>query len=328
VREVKGVSADSYTDVRLLDDSLLHCTKTEFRGKEVKLTLSSGSDLTVPLGFVASLVQEAQDPVLHKKWDALVAQANVKHDRLVILKDGELNALEGTIAEISADGKAIHFQRDTGDVVPIPLERLHGMIFYRLEAPPENPLCRVFDSEGNTLTAMKVAFDGKEYRVTTSFGSSLKLPASALARFDFNMGKLTYLSDMEPAKVVERSGVGLIHHYRRDANLDGEPIVLERPHAKGLSLHAYTELEYNLAGKYKTFKATLGVDPRAGAESEALVTILCDGEKRFSEPVSTKSVRDLSLNVKDVKIMRIVVGSQNFLDLHDHATLADARISQ
>ena len=76
-----------------------------------------------------------------------------------------------------------------------------------------------------------------------------------LAKLDFNIGKLTYLSDLEPAKVVERSGIGLITHYRKDTNLDGEPILLEKQHAKGLSLHAvHPELFYNLAGKYRDFK--------------------------------------------------------------------------
>ncbi len=72
------------------------------------------------------------------------------------------------------------------------------------------------------------------------------LKRETVARLDFNIGKLTFLSDLEPAKVVERSGIGLITHYRKDANLDGEPILLEKQHAKGLSLHAHTELSYQL----------------------------------------------------------------------------------
>jgi hypothetical protein len=327
LNESKGISADKYLDVRLLDDNVLHCTKIDFKAKEVSLTLASGISLTLPLTYVLSIVREAQDPQLLKKWDVL-ARANVKQDRIVILKEGELNALEGTLGEIDQDGKTVKFQRDTGEIVPVALEKLHGIIFYRLEAPPEKLLCRVFDTQGSVLAALKLGFDGKDYVVTTPFGAKIALAPADLARFDFNMGKLTYLSDMEPAKVVEKSGAGLVNHYRKDVNLDGEPIFLEKAHAKGLSLHAYTELEYNLAGKYKSFKATLGVDARVGAESQALVSIVCDGDKRFSEVVTAKAVKELSLNVKDVTTLRIVVSSRNFLDLHDHATLADARVSQ
>src|SRR5262249_12529341 len=149
-----------------------------------------------------------------------------------------------------------------------------------------------------------------------------------VAKLDYNLGKLTFLSDMEPTKIVEKSGIGLVSRYRKDANLDGEPILLERQYTKGLSLHSYTELEYNLAGKYKEFKALLGVDTRTGTASKALVTIYCDGEKRFSETVAAKAPQPISLNVNGVQELRIVVSSQNFLDLYDHATLADARVSQ
>jgi hypothetical protein len=59
-----------------------------------------------------------------------------------------------------------------------------------------------------------------------------------------------------------------------------------------------------------------------------MVTIYCDGEKRFAEVISVKTSKDIALNVQDVATLRIVVSSRNFLDLHDHATLADARVSQ
>src|SRR5207248_8436974 len=129
----------------------------------------------------------------------------------------------------------------------VSLDRLHGLIFYRSDVAMETPLCRVHDTEGNTLVAAKLAFAGTDQLVlTTSFGAKVALKREGLAKLDFNIGKLTYLSDLEPVKVIERSGIGLVSHYRKDANLDGEPILLEKQHAKGLSLHAHTELSYNL----------------------------------------------------------------------------------
>jgi hypothetical protein len=228
---------------------------------------------------------------------------------------------------VDAEGKKIKFKHETGDK-NIPLENLHGLIFYRLEAAQGNPLCRAIDQQGNVLTAAKIAFDGKAYTLTTTFGAKITLAADALSKLDFNMGKLTYLSDMEPAKVVEKSGAGLVTHYRKDVNLDGEPIILERQHAKGLSLHAFTQLEYNLAGKYKEFKAILGVDQRVGADSQALVTVHCDGVERFKGTITAKETKSLAISVRDVNILRVTVSSRNFLDLHDHVTLADARVSQ
>jgi hypothetical protein len=252
-----------------------------------------------------------------------------KRDRIVILKEMEVNALEGTLGDVDAKGTTIQFQRDGANAVGILLSRLHGLIFYRTEVPAATPICRVYDTDGNTLAATKLGFgDSDQLVLTAGFGANVALQRDTVAKLDFNIGKLTYLSDMEPAKVVERSGIGLITHYRKDANLDGEPILLEKQYPKGLSLHAHTELSYNLGSKYKDFKAHLGVDARTGGDSQALVTVYCDGEKRFAEVVSVKTPKDIALNVKDVNTLRIVVSSRNFLDLHDHATLADARVSQ
>ena len=323
---VKELTGEKHSDVRLLDDTVLHCSKVAIKGKDVTLTLVSGNTIQLPLQYMVSVFHQAQDAALRKKWAEVIAN-KVKRDRIVILSKGELNALEGTFGEVDDEGKKIKFKHETGDK-NIPLENLHGLIFYRLEAAQGNPLCRAIDQQGNILTAAKIGFDGKAYTVTTTFGAKITLPADALSKLDFNMGKLTYLSDMEPAKVVEKSGAGLVTHYRKDVNLDGEPIILERQHAKGLSLHAYTHLEYNLAGKYKEFKAILGVDQRVGAESQALVTIHCDGEERFKGTITAKETKSLAISVKDVNTLRITVSSRNFLDLHDHVTLADARVSQ
>ena len=70
------------------------------------------------------------------------------------------------------------------------------------------------------------------------------------------------------------------------------------------------------------------MDARTGGESQAEVVILCDGEKRFSQEVTAGAIRPVAVNVKDVSTLRIVVRSKNPLDLHDHVTFADARVSQ
>lgn len=328
IRAPKGIAAGAkYAAVRLLDDTVLNCQNVAFKEKDVELTLLGGPQIKLPLAQLVWMVRDAQNGELKKKFDELLAQ-KIKRDRIVILRDGELNPLDGTLGEVDAKGTTISFKREGADAIPILFERLHGLIFHRSEVSTETPLCKISDAEGNHLVATKLSFDGATLNMTTTFGAKIALKQEALSKLDFNMGKLTYLSDMEPAKIIERSGIGLITRYRKDLNLDGEPIILEKQHVKGISLHAHTELEYDLAGKYKEFKALLGIDARTGADSRALVTIYCDGEKRFQETVTLKATRPIALNVKDVGTLKIVVSSRNFLDLHDHATLADARVSQ
>jgi hypothetical protein len=323
------------TEVRLLDESLLNCSDVTFKGNEVTLKLLGGQQVQLPLASVVSIFRDAQDPQLHKDWEK-IATAPVKRDRAVLLRNGELNEIEGTFGDVDPEGKKIQFRVESGNVIPALLDNLRGLIFYRTTAAADTPICTVFDTEGNTLAATKVALEGETVQITTAAGAKITYAPQALARLDYNRGKLTYLSDMEPARVVERLYGEPLSHYRRDTNLDGQPLVLAgKPHAKGLALHAHTELEYNLAGKYKEFKAVLGVDTRPDAESQslvrALVTIECDGEKRFSRVITGRTVEPLALNVRDVSRLRIIVQSAdagNVLNSYDYVALVDARVSQ
>jgi hypothetical protein len=334
-RPAKGIPAGAkYMDVRLVDDTILHCQAVEFLGKpaegkdkrdQVELTLLSGAKLKLPLDFITWFVRDGHNAALMKQWDAMVTE-KVRSDRVVLLKKEGLDPGEGTLGTVNPKEKTIAFTRE-GTTIQARLENIHGLIFFRPEPPGETPLCRVHDAQGNVMTAASLTYKGAAFELVTTFGAKVALAADAVARIDFNMGKLAFLSDMEPGRVVEKSKLGLVEPYRRDTNLDGQPIQLDRAYAKGLSMHAYTELDYNLAGKFKEFKAVLGVDARVGTASQAKVTIYCDGAMRFSETVTAK-VRPIMLDVKGVTTLRIVVSSPDFFGLGDHATLADAQVSK
>jgi len=316
-----------YAEVRLADDTNLLCTKVIFKEKTVSLTLTSGAVVELPHDYVLHIVQEAQDAALRKKF-VDVARNKIKKDRIVVLAGGELNALEGSLGKIDAAAQTIEFGPEGLPARAIAFSRLHGLLFYRREAILETPVCVIYDSQGNSLAATSIALKNGKYEFTTTFGSRLAFEPEILSKLDFNMGKLTYLSDLEPTRVIEKSAAGLIVRYRKDVNLDGDPILLDKEYPRGLSLHAHTELDFNLAGKYKLFKAVLGIDPRIESGSQPIVTILCDGEKRYSGTVAANVYAPLNIDVRDVATLRIMVSSSNLLDLHDHVTLAEARVSQ
>jgi hypothetical protein len=338
IRPVKGVpGGTSFTDIRLVDDTALVCASYAIKGKTVEATLLSGQAIKIPLASVVSILRGAQDGELKKKWDDLTAQS-VKRDRVVLYTGGEVNALEGTIIEADADGAKIAFRPVDGIAMSVSIGKLQGLIFYReaVAAGPK-PVCLVYDVVGNAVAAVKVVAEregegegqGDRIKITTTIpGVTIECAAASIARFDYNMGKLAFLSDMVPSKVIEKSAVGLIVAYRRDVNLDGEPIVLDRSYAKGLSLHAYTELEFDLKGRFKHFTAVLGVDPRSGSESQAKVTIEVDGRILFSDKITAANVVPVNLDITKGNTLRIVVSSYNLLDLHDHVTIANPKVTQ
>jgi NPCBM/NEW2 domain-containing protein len=300
----------------------------------VQVTLTTGAKLKLPVSAVVWFVRDAQDTVLRKQFDELASQ-KVRRDRIVILAKGQLNPIEGTIGEPDTAGKTVSFKREGAEPIPVQIERLHAMLFYRTESPAEPAIVKVYDAEGSVLSATKIAYKKGGWQLKTPFGTEFPLADGAVAKLDFNLGKLTYLSDLEPTKVLQNQWgqtKDVVYPYRKDTNLAGEPIMLPERFAKGLSMHALTELTYDLGGKYKELRGILGVEARLGGSSSPIVEIYCDGEKRFSQPVTAKETQKVNLNVKDVGSLRIVVRSSSeigsLLGFGDHVTFADVRVSQ
>ena len=119
---------------------------------------------------------------------------------------------------------------------------------------------------------------------------------------------------------------------RKDKNLDGDEIMLQgKEYAKGLSMYAGAETGVQPGRQVQETQArSSGADARIAEEGQGkvTVTIYCDQREAFSQEVSAKGPMPISLNVKDVKTLRIVVAAANFTNYSGHATLANAHVSQ
>ncbi len=326
-RSIDGVK---HTRVTLLDGSVLHCQKVTLKGKSAELALISGLQATLPMNVITSILRDAENQGVQKKWNELVKQ-RTQTDFLVILRDGDLNPLAGLIGDADEAGQKISFKRDGApDAIQASLDKVHGLIFFRTEDVAEPPFCKVYDKDGSLLLAAKISFEKDVLTLGTTFGAKLSLRREGLSLLDFNMGKLTYLSDLQPARIEEDFGLGALAKFQKDVNLfDVDPLQLEGvPNPKGLSIHGYTELEYDLGGQFKDLKGILRIDPRTGPDNQANVSIYCDGEKQFQELITIKANKSISINVKDVQRLKIVVAGANEANLFSSVTFAEARVSQ
>jgi hypothetical protein len=328
-----------YSDVELLDGSLLHCSRVAIKGDQVELRLVSEQDIKVPLKAVGWVLNDAHDPKARDEWRGLIARRGNLDLLGVRDTEGKTNMVEGTFGSGGSDGTTIDFESSAGAKRALNLSRIHGLAFVR-KLDPELPpaVCRVHDAWHDTLAAANITYADGKLSVSTVTGASVHFPPAALVRLDFSQGKLTYLSDLEPIKVVESSNIEGMNHYRRDTNLDGGPLRLvhksatrteAQTYAKGLALHATTELVYDLGGQYKEFRAVLGVDPAVGGDSDVKLTIDGDGKELFSGEVKRQdSPRPIACDVTNIKQLRITVAPVGLLDLGNHVELAEAKVSK
>lgn len=322
-----------YAEVELTDGSLVHCVRFAVNARDIALTLAgSGHLVRLPLTAVANILNDADDPAIRQEWREKHLGKKRNQDYLAIRPKGggAINGLEGTISgndkgqvvfELERRGK-----REKHELDPA---RIQGLVLLNgldLQAPPS--LCQVFDVNQNLLIASRVTADAQNFTITLVCGAKLEYPRSAIARLDYRSDKLVYLSDLKPVDVIVKTKQGRTDNWRIDKNLEDGSIQVEgQVYGKGIALHSHTELVYALDGKYKELKAILGMDDMVGGDGSPVVKIEGDGKELFGCTVTrTDKRRELALDVKGIKQLRIIITSSGLFDFGDHVDFADARL--
>jgi len=331
-------SEGNYGELELTDGSVLRCTEFATRLDQVLIKLLSGTEVKLPLQLVSSYLSNAQDARVRQEWQGFLAKRGNTDLLAVPDASGKINVLEGTFGTGDDSGTSIAFESSAGVKRQLSLSRIHAMAFMRRsEAEKPRALCKVHDTFHDLVVATAVDLEANRLRIASVGGARLELPLALIVRLDYSLGKLTYLSDLEPAKVLESSNVDRIEHYRRDKNLDDRPLSLivgmgPRPqthnYAKGLAMHATTELVYDIGGQYKQLKGLVGVDPTVGGASRVKVQVEGDGRELFQTEVERgQAARPVDCDVTNVHRLRILVEPAALLDLSNHVNFAEARVS-
>jgi len=331
----------TYSQVELADGSILRCAKVEFKGKDAILTLVSGQTATVPMRLLSSVMSEANDVKLVAAWKELLGGRKATYDALVVKKKdtGSLVYGEGTFYDASDDGKTIEFKRQGNEEKEkFAVEKIHGMVFIR---PPDpnmpSRVCEVFDVQGARLFAKSAVLKEGKLVVETQCGAEVNYALDALARLDYSKGKLTYLSDIDLAriKLVQVSPLGNKPEFRRDRNPDntGDIRLAGKKYEKGLVMHSRTEVTFDLEGEYREFKAVAGIDDNVTQGSDAPVVLRIEGDGKELKTLNLTrkdGAKDIQVNIKDVQKLRVIVDSapDNLFGLGSILDLADAKVSK
>jgi hypothetical protein len=346
LQELKPFPPDTRRiDVELTDGTLLKVKPDGLviKGTKAELTLLSGQKVKLKLKDVATAFRDAGDAKLLKQWQEILKK-KVKSDRVVAYTDEDedkkdrISSLEGTFGDADAKGEEIEFTR-MAVVKKFAIAKIRGLVFYRPEPNKLSTLCQLHDNQGNLFMVHTLKGDKNGLTLTTVTGAKVEYKdLTAVARLDYNINKLNYLSALKPTEISEKSASGWVSHYRLDKNFNNGKIRLGgKTYDKGISVHADAELQYDLKEKYREFTAVLGVDEGVKGDSHAVVTVECDGVRVFSQEIS-RELKDpvkLTVKVKGVAKMKIIVRSDpsknsalKILNLGDHVVFANAKVSQ
>ena len=134
-----------------------------------------------------------------------------------------------------------------------------------------------------------------------------------------------FLGDTDP--LVARQSRG---RFRPDANVFGRPMAFgEEQLAKGIGVHAHSKIVYPLAGRFRKFMATVGLDAASGDAGSVIFSVSADGKELFrSEGVTayTKPI-EVVVDVTGRKLLELTVfGTKDGIE-NDFANWADARLT-
>ncbi len=254
----------------------------------------------------------------------------------VLARSGDVT--HGTIEAFTASPAGVRAKPVAGPAVVLPLSTVAAVAFdpgLARARKPKGSFGRIVLADGSriSLTTVEVADD--TLTGTTAWGGAVRVPLTELVALDVIQGKAVYLSDLTPAEAVVDGFNGVAWPWTADRTVRGGPLRLQGSAGtdtfdKGVGTHSTTRLTYELAGRYRTFEAVVGLDPVAGRRGAVDVAVLVDGV-----PAPLPGLRGLTLAggaqtvripVAGVKRLTLVVDFGPGGDVQDVVNWAAARV--
>jgi hypothetical protein len=211
-------------------------------------------------------------------------------------------------------------------------KRVRSLVMARGEAPLEATpgiQATVETGDGERITGEWKRLSATELHLKPAWGAELTLPVQRLTRLTVLNGRLVFLSDLRPAEVQETPYFDRARPFRIDQSQGGRSLRLGgRIYSRGLGVHARSVLTYALAGSYKTFAATIGIDSEVGNGGSVTFRVVGDDRVLHETPVvrGGDAPVPISVDVSGVLLLRLEVHEAEDADIADHADWAEARL--
>ena len=347
---------DSPAQLLLADGSQIACRLNSLTSKQVSADSSTGGPLIVPRKVVRAVRLSAVNPEWTKEWQAFLSRDN--DEDLLILKKRDGSGLDFYSGVVSAtSGDNVNFILD-GDTVPVPRNRIYGLIFVAAESEGNGRITLRF-SDASEIIIRRVITEGESLKVETSWNQMLTMRLTDVLGIDFSRGRFHYLSDLDPVREtyseIHPQGSLLQALLRAEDVLGEEALKLWKLHRdkvpmgpfgplpltlrgkvyeKGIWLFPRCRIDYAVDGQYSRFQTIAGVDDevafncsKPGSPSKVQLTILADGDEVWKQLIEAPAdpVR-IDLDVSRIRTLSILADFGDDDSACDFLDLADARL--
>ncbi|WP_428937012.1 NPCBM/NEW2 domain-containing protein [Fontivita pretiosa] len=212
-------------------------------------------ELTLPLKSVASIVRDGREDQLDAAMNGPAGNGDV-----LTLNNGDI--VRGIVTAITASSVSV--QQSDGETIEAPLESVARVRFASIGVATTDgsmtPWFRVGLADGSVINAATLSLSQQQLRLVLpgsgmASGVHRELPLSAVVSIEQINGPVTWLSDLRPVESVQTSMFDLTWPPRMNRAVDGGPIRFnDRTFARGIGVHAYSRLVYQIDPAWRAFR--------------------------------------------------------------------------
>ena len=252
------------------------------------------------------------------------------------LRNGDI--LRGTLERFAPAGGPLRF-KPVGEPAakPFELNKLAALAFdpslSRIK-PPIGQHYRIVARSGSRLTLSAASFDGKTFTGTASTGAKFAMPQEELIALDTVGGKVAYLAERKPKSVKSEPFGSVVWPLAANRSVRDTPLRLatrfgDETTDRGLGMHSKATVSYDIGGKYRTFRVTVGLDRVSGRKGDTDVRILLDGKEQpiaGLKGLNADGAIEVRLDVIGTKELTLIVDFGAGGDVQDDVDWADAKL--
>ena len=286
------------------------------------------SKWSIPLTRVAGIRFTANRQAdAQAAFDRALAERDAAQDTLVLASEGKVQTLRGVVESLAPAGGAFRWRERT---IPVPPDRAAGVVFAAAAAGSDaKPPAACHLDDGSVWCGSIVAGDRDSLTLKLGVGQQIQLPLRNLREIRFLSDKVTFLSDLEPAKFEFEPFGSTQWPWQRDRSVTNHPLCIAgRSFTRGLGVHSRSTLTYALDGKASQLAGTIGIDDGARPRGNVVFRVVADGKEVFnSGPVTGQDApRPILVPLHNAKSLQLIVDFGQDLDLGDQADWCDVRV--
>ncbi|MEM9943815.1 MAG: NPCBM/NEW2 domain-containing protein [Planctomycetota bacterium] len=316
--------------VYLFNGTILVANQVELTERKAEIQLLTGKMISLNRKRILSIqfLEIEQEPDLKAEFHEIAMQEGIDEDGLVLIRDQQLNLVEGIVKSLS--DRTIQFS--IGErTAPIPVDKIKGIVFYQATLQHSDELNTSISLELNDGSIifgskLKPNLDGLEIQLDS--GESFRFQFTDIREILRSAENSVPLSRLKPTTnqwfpllVVPKietklrkfrlakanqaySGAPLSLRIRDESN--SIPMTRIQTFEHGFCISGGGKLTFNLDRRYSSLSGQIGFDPEANENGHVQVKILLDGKTGFRQEIIARDlIRPINVQLETVDSDRL-----------------------